>query len=135
MSREIKFRGKCNDNAVWLYGDLVTDKANRFILRRDASAFDEVDEVRPETVGQFTGLHDKNGVEIYEGDVFQSFYHPEVVFHHTVEWSDRLSGWYCRHEKDTDDKAGNGSAQLWVFLGDKSLHSELIGTIHDKGEA
>ena len=67
MSREIKFRGLRTDGKGWVYGDLMT----KYIHHKGLTIVEGgcvYYEVTPESVGQFTGLKDKNGVEIYEGD-------------------------------------------------------------------
>ena len=68
--RTIKFRGKSILYDEWLYGDLVHTADNkRFgILVNDKYSYDEC-EVVPDTVGQFIGLYDCDGKEIFEGDI------------------------------------------------------------------
>lgn len=122
--REIKFRGKRLDNGEWLYGSLVILNGRYFI-------FDDANrhEVDPTTVGEFTGLKDKNGKEIYEGDVIRSPLsedktRPHRIFYHTGNavfmgaLVDRKELCYLRLDQD------------WIY----KFGKEVIGNIHDNLE-
>lgn len=66
--REIKFRGKRIDNGEWAIGNLVT-YFNKPSIQDYSQTNGEIFSVDPKTVGQYTGLKDKTGKEIYEGDI------------------------------------------------------------------
>lgn len=131
-----KFRGKRIDNGEWVYGNLIPCdefsyiNANEFYVRKRydfrndthwcEGAFAEVD---PKTVGQYTGLKDKDGREIYEGDIL-SCGNGNVPSQ--ILWVDDYGGWgvknLVRNEMHPLDK------HFKRFIG------TVIGNIHDNPE-
>ena len=76
MKREILFRGKRTDNGEWVYGNLIdSDSIVGKIVDFDGEYFipEFWYKVVPETVGQFTGLTDKNGIKIFDGGIVRLY--------------------------------------------------------------
>lgn len=135
--RTIKFRGKRLDNGKWLYGNLVelrnpfnpNDAPACFIMPKEVNiaapdSIAEQEVVIPDTVGQFTGLLDKNGQEIYEGDIVANDFGNAYIVNMAVEWC--TDGYWALHEIDGDD--------TMHFVADYLKEIELIGNIHDNPE-
>lgn len=116
MSREILFRAKRKYNGEWIYGDLQHNGKN-------IPKWVEGEEIIPETVGQFTGLTDKNGKKIFEGDIVKvkTEYVDETVYF--VAYRD--CGFKLIY------RPSNGVVNL---TNNKSRYIEVIGNIHDNPE-
>ena len=89
--REIKFRGfgKDEKKREWIYGSLLVEKAVDIVAIQDENC--HVWEVEPDSVGQFTGFEDFNGVDIYEDDILvaKGVYKPIAM----VSWNEFSGAW------------------------------------------
>ena len=121
--REVLFRGKRKDNGEWAEGLLWKKKYNHNKLFiscfPDKDDNEEVFVICPETVGQYTGLTDKNGKRIFEGDIFNIEYPETIVKNAVIEYVG--ASFY-----------GSTSFDYWEL--DDYLEIEVIGNIHDNPE-
>lgn len=125
MNRTIKFRGIDEETLEWVYGDLIhydkwgDDKYTYQIRDRDGNHFNVIDK----TVGQFTGLLDKNGREVYEGDIVKHIPRNET---YVCEWT-------AIHACFTFvENIEYGESYYFQKIDEKKI--EIIGNIYDNPE-
>ena len=131
MKREILFRGKQIDNGKWVEGFFsnetcdgpfspMYEQAN--IIKKGSGFWHTVD---PDTVGQYTGLKDKNGQRIFEGDICRNTKTGEVV---SVKWHGTFAGFVWSKQKENSNLSDFGE----LFRAYDKY--EVIGNIHDNPE-
>jgi uncharacterized phage protein (TIGR01671 family) len=121
MKREIIFRGKRIDNGEWVEGYLsYSEQCDRYYI----GVSELMHPVNPETAGQYTGLKDKKGVKIFEGDLLRVCKNKNGLL--KVEFvNEYVGGWVLTH-KSTDQHLSLGAR--------KTNDIEIIGNIHDNKE-
>ena len=130
--REILFRGKRVDNGEWIQGNIVQFPVHGVvrIVEQEPSYKDA--EVDSDTVGQYTGLTDKNGRKVFEGDIIhleysQVFFGGEYFGEYTAEVSYK-EGCFIT------DGTNNGDEIETPLSGFDNDEVEIIGNIHDNPE-
>ena len=122
MNRKIKFKAKCKDNGEWVYGSYIANYNEQDWIVQDGDFF----AVDSDTVGQFTGFHDKYGKEIYEGDIL-SYVFTQVkylVCYSYIECSLRFNP--CGNV-DMDSIIHNS----WIGV---NIYGKVIGNKYDNPE-
>lgn len=114
--KEILYRGKRVDNGEWTEGYFFKSWDKVFLLWGMTGDCPNMEEVIPETVGQFTGLCDKNGKKIFEGDIVESPNGTQGF----IEWQNAECAFLVNIGDD------------WQTMDDCPY--EVIGNIYDKGE-
>ena len=124
--RTIKFRGKGKDSGRWHYGDLRRNDDKIYIEDNG-----RIYAVMPETVGQFAGLLDKNGNEIYEGDILHAIGgNDDTTGKHFYRPVSFVEGCFCLNVTEYN----NVSIPLRNHIISHSLNWDIAGNIYDNPE-
>ena len=128
--RDILFRGKRTDNGEWVYGLLCRVGDTYANIRRMDTAV--LYSVLTNTIGQFTGLTDKNGRKIFEGDIIHLEY--SQVFFGGVYFGEYTAEVSYKEGCFITDGTNNGDEIETPLSGFDNDEVEIIGNIHDNPE-
>lgn len=132
--RQILFRGKRVDSDEWVYGFLTQMWAKYHIV--DEYNENVAYEIVPETVGQYTGLTDKNGKKIFEGDIVSLDYNGKMLSHGDVQFDYGVFGVeWTGFKKNKGMVGGVGQLHNLRRLDDGLADRiKVIGNIYDNKE-
>ena len=140
------YRGKRVDNNEWAFGDLITSK-NKYYIHPQGNSF-QVNgvlsrlivllEVKPETIGQFTGLSDEKGNKIFDGDIIRGFCYPfrdgegNYNYYAEVVWFINSPAFGLVTHKNPKSNVVGISDGNCNYIADWDNHQwEVIGNIYD----
>ena len=137
--REILFRGKRTDNGEWVYGNLVRgcDEKYAYIVEfGNAELCRNYVNVNPDTVGQYTGVTDKNGERIFEGDIVK--YKDACKFGDNDEMEEAEEQYLCTNIVEFKNGRFFPLPQRCdcedYFFSYGSYDFEVVGNVHDNPE-
>lgn len=140
--REIKFRGKTVNGNEWIYGMTISKgtikrKANKFFMEVEENRWKGLQDG---SLGQYTGLKDKNGKEIYEGDILRGNEYPFNCdgvdnYYAEIVWADNVGGFYrVTHKKPNSTVRGISCGNWYMMIEEDVINFEVIGNIYDNPE-
>ena len=128
--REILFRGKGAINGYWVYGDYVNHGTKHYIYTEQEDVGYGWYEVDPKSLGQFTGLTDKNGKQIFEGDIVK-FEDADCYPYHEDCFTNAGEVCYCGRGFTITDRV---TVEMEDLIDGNTLDCEVIGNIYDNPE-